>query len=344
MTAIDIVAPGVLAHVQDGGRVGALAQGIAPSGAQDFFALRLANLLVGNAPTPAPLSSRNPGTAGIEMTGRGATLRFHDDRVVAVTGAVADVTVNGHRRPRNAPVTVRDGDVLEIGSFTDGVRGYLAISGGIDVEPYLGSRATHLFAKLGGLEGRALEPGDRLPLGPADDGTAPLGFRASDEAATHSLERRRLRVILGPQDDLFTEESIAAFLSEDWELGALNSRMGFRFTGPTLTFLPRPDYVSRAAGTDPSNIVDDIIPIGGIQCPSGTEAIAMGVENPTVGGFAKIATVISADLGRLGQLSAGEKVRFVSVGVEQAEAILDDLLTTDHLVPVRAPAMERTPA
>lgn len=342
MTHLEIESPGILAHVQDGGRVGRLAQGIAPAGAQDFFALRLANLLVGNAPTPAPLSSRDPGAAGLEMTGQGVTVRFRDDRVVAVTGAVAEVTVNGHRRPRNAPMSVRAGDVLAVGVFTEGVRGYLAVSGGIDVEPYLGSRSTHLFAKLGGFEGRALQAGDSLPLG-VDHGAAPFGSRASDEASAHSLERTRLRVVLGPQTELFTEESVADFLDGEWELGALNSRMGFRFTGPALSFLPRPDYVARAAGADPSNIVDDIIPIGGIQCPSGAEAIVMGVENPTVGGFAKIATVISADLGRLGQLSAGERVRFVAVSIEQADEALDRLLETDHLVPVRAPVPERTP-
>ncbi|MDI2099092.1 biotin-dependent carboxyltransferase family protein [Ruicaihuangia caeni] len=329
---IEVLDAGILTHIQDGGRVGQLPQGIAPSGAQDYFSLRLANLLVGNAPTPAPLSSKDPGPAGLELTAKGPTLRFDTDAIVAVTGAPAEITLNGRRRPHNASFLVSAGDVLAIGAITGGMRSYLAVQGGIRNEPYIGSRSTHLFAQFGGIGGRALQAGDQLPLADEPLRYESVGSIVGEEAARYSLENHVLHVTAGPQDHLFTEESIDAFFGEPWTLGALNSRMGFRFAGPKLSFLPRPNYVAEAAGTDPSNIVDDIIPIGGIQCPSGSEAIVMGVENPTVGGFAKIATVISADLGRVGQLSPGDTVRFERVSTEQALELLAWQLHGDHIV------------
>lgn len=331
--SVEVLDPGILTHIQDGGRVGFLSTGVAPAGAQDFFSLRLANQLVGNKPTPPPLGAIDPGSAGLEMTAKGPVLRFSTDSVVAVTGGECLVTVDGARRPHGASFMIDAGSVLEIGVITEGMRAYLAIQGGIQTPPYLGSRSTHLFAGLGGVDGRALEAGATLPLAVtyAPDLTV-LGRILTDDAAGYSLARSVIRVIMGPQDHLFTVESVEAFLDQPWTLGELNSRMGFRFAGPKLEFLPRAAYIARAAGSDPSNIVDDIIPIGGIQCPSGVEAIVMGVENPTVGGFAKIATVISADLGKVGQLRAGDSIKFAQVSAEQAAEQLDWLVNGRHVI------------
>jgi allophanate hydrolase subunit 2 len=134
-----------------------------------------------------------------------------------------------------------------------------------------------------------------------------------------------LRVVLGPQDELFEPESIDAFLTARWQLKPSSDRMGCRFDGPALKFRPRNAALEEQAGGDPSNIVDDTIPVGGIQVPSGLEAIAMGVDGPSLGGYAKIATVISCDLCRLAQIRPGQHAVFRSVTVEQAVAAREEL-------------------
>ena len=131
-----------------------------------------------------------------------------------------------------------------------------------------------------------------------------------------------VRVVLGPQDHLFTPQSVETFLSTDWKLSPISDRMGCRYIGPKLDFLPRPDYLIEQAGSDPSNIVDDGTPLGGIQVPSGLEPIVMGADVPSFGGYAKIATVISSDIGIVGQGKPGDVVRFRAVGVVEADSVL----------------------
>src|SRR5262249_46169397 len=132
--------------------------------------------------------------------------------------------------------------------------------------------------------------------------------------------RRVVRVVLGPQHDLFRDDAIATFLGHDWRLSNTSDRMGCRFIGPKLEFKPRPDYLIGQAGSDPSNTVDDTIPVGGIQVPSGLEPIVLHVDGPSLGGYAKIATVISADLGQVGQLRPGEIAGFRAVSTGEAVA------------------------
>jgi allophanate hydrolase subunit 2 len=132
----------------------------------------------------------------------------------------------------------------------------------------------------------------------------------------------QVRVVLGPQDYLFQDDAIRTFLSYDWRLSNTSDRMGCRFIGPKLEFKPRPDYLIEQAGSDPSNIVDDTIPAGGIQVPSGLEPIVLHVDGPSLGGYAKIATVISTDLGRIGQTRPGEIVNFHAVSTDEAVAAL----------------------
>jgi allophanate hydrolase subunit 2 len=128
-------------------------------------------------------------------------------------------------------------------------------------------------------------------------------------------------VVLGPQDELFTPESVETFLNVDWKLSPISDRMGCRYIGPKLEFLPRPDYLIEQAGSDPSNIVDDGTPLGGIQVPSGLEPIVMGADVPSFGGYAKIATVVSSDIGVVGQGKPGDIVHFRAVNVAEAEEI-----------------------
>jgi antagonist of KipI len=317
---LEVIRHGVLTTVQDIGRPGYLADGIPPSGAFDTAALKLANLLVGNDPGDYLLTGDDPGAAGLEMTLRGPTLRALRDTVIAVTGADMPVTVNGEAAPNWAAVPVRAGDEIGVGAAQTGLRGYLAVAGGIDVPLVLGSRATNVRAGLGGVAGRPLKAGDRLSAGPGAKPATP-GRRIRPDRIPARTTPAELRVVLGPQDHLFTPDSMSTFLTADWKLSPTSDRMGCRFVGPALTFLPRPEHLTVQAGSDPSNIVDDAICIGSIQVPSGLEPIVMGVDGPSLGGYAKIATVISPDLCRLAQVRPGEPVRFRAVDPDEAHEL-----------------------
>jgi biotin-dependent carboxylase-like uncharacterized protein len=306
--------------VQDLGRPGYLRTGMPPSGAFDSFALRAGNRLVGNDPGDQYMVGRAPGDAGLEILLFGCRLQATEDHVIAITGA--DLTPTLNRQPVGMWQTVlmRAGDVLAFQAPRRGARAYVAIAGGIDVPPFLGSRATNVRAFVGGVEGRSLQKGDVLPIGAARRPMEALPGRMWPEGAYPRYQAPwDVRVVLGPQDHLFTPESVAAFLSVDWKISPTSDRMGYRFIGPQLEFLPRPAYLVEQAGADPSNIVDDGTPLGGIQVPSGLEPIVMGADMPSIGGYAKIGTVISSDIGVIGQGRPGEVVRFHAVSVSQAE-------------------------
>jgi biotin-dependent carboxylase-like uncharacterized protein len=321
---IDVVRPGLQTTIQDGGRPGYLARGIPPAGAQDYRSFAHASLLVGNPLPPPPLTPGDPGLAGLEFLAIGPTLVFNAETVIALTGGHVDATLDDEPVPTWTAVRVPAGAKLKVGKVGPGARGYLAVAGGIDVPTYLGSRATYVRGGQGGLEGRALRKGDRLRLGQADGAAIENGRTVRDELR-RDLETRpwSIRVVPGPQDHMFTDEGVETFFSAEWQLSPTSDRMGFRFIGPQLGLHERPDYMVRDAGSGPADIVDDITPVGGIQVPGGIEPIAMGVENPTAGGYAKIGTVISTDLGVLGQIRPMEPVRFASVDVEEALQIAE---------------------
>jgi biotin-dependent carboxylase-like uncharacterized protein len=315
---VTIVKAGPQTAVQDTGRPGYLMQGIPQAGPQDSLSLRLANLLVGNEPGPPPLSIGEAGDAGLEFVIIGPTLQFEADSVIAITGGETAPKLDGNDVPLNESFAVKAGARLVVGPVKRGLRGYIAFAGGIDVPPYLGSRATLLGIGLGGFEGRALRDGDRLTL---FDAAGIVGRQAPDSLRISLSEKAVLRVVMGPQDAMFDDASKEAFLTADWKMQPVSNRMGVRFSGPQLSFVDeRPSYLDRDGGANPSNIVDDIIPFGGIQCPSGAELIVMGVEHPTAGGYAKIATVISPDLSVVGQLRPGSLTNFHAVTPEQAVA------------------------
>lgn len=316
---MEIVKPGPLTSVQDGGRPGLLSKGIPPAGAQDAYCLRVANALVGNKVGPPPLSLGDPGDAGLEFLLQGPRVRFDGDVVVAITGAEVTPKLDGEPIPTWQAVEVPAGATLDVGMAKQGARGYLAVRGGIDVPPFLGSRSTYLVGAVGGHQGRPLAKGDRLAIGAAD-GRPParIGLSFPQEQRPSFESPQRIRVVHGPQAELFDDDSIELFFASEWTLSPVANRMGFRFTGPKLTFKERPDYLARDAGSNPSNIVDDVTPLGGIQAPDGAELILMGVEHPTAGGYAKIATVITADLGLAGQVRPGGTVVFEPVTVEEA--------------------------
>jgi urea carboxylase len=318
----EVLRPGPQTTVQDGGRPGYLSKGIPPSGPQDHASFALASRLVGNAPVPPPLSLGDPGDAGLEILFQGPKLAFLTDALIALTGAEFPMKIDGEPAPMWTAILVRAGSVLDVGSARRGLRGYLAIAGGIDVPQWLGSRATYIRGLQGGFEGRALRKGDRVSRRPMRPDVVGLeGARVPASAIPDLDAARRIRVVLGPQDHLVTERSLEEFLTADWQLTPSSDRMGFRLNGPVIEFRERPAYLVRDAGSLPSNIVLDVSPLGGIQVTAGPEAIIVGVDLPSIGGFAKPATVISADMSRIGQVRPGETIRFEPVDVDEAVRI-----------------------
>jgi antagonist of KipI len=294
-----VVEPGLLTTIQDLGRVGHQRVGVPPSGPMDRAAFVVANRLVGNP----------DGAAALECTIKGPRLEVRHAVVVAVTGAPMGFTVNGQEAPAWTAVGVRPGDVLGFQMATAGCRAYLAIAGGIDVPLALGSRATYLRGRLGGLGGRALQKGDAIPVGTSSDAaregrTVPPALRPAYPA------ERECRVILGPQDDRFTPEGIRAFLEGPYDVTPQADRMGYRLKGPAI---------AHARGHD---IVSDGIPLGGIQVPGEGQPIVLLADRQTTGGYTKIATVIGVDIGAIGQTRPGQRIRFRQVTLDEAHAAL----------------------
>ena len=322
---LEVIDGGLRTTVQDMGRRGGQALGIPPSGAQDGFALRIANLLVGNPPGGPLLIRDDPGTAGLEMTLGRLKLRALEDHVLALTGADTGATVDGESVPCWTSFVLREGQTLACGLARSGARAYLAIHGGIDVPFYRGSRATHVSGGFGGLEGRPLAPGDRLPVGAATAAVADLaGRRLRPDLIPRYAPPLQVRTVAGPEEHHFTADSVETFYTTAWKLNPKADRTGMRFIGPELSFKPgRPHYLIEDAGKDPSNIViDPGAPVGTVQVPSGVEPIVLCVDSPSIGGYARIAIVISTDMARVGQVRPFEETRFVRISHEDAVAAL----------------------
>ena len=322
---LEVIDGGLRTTVQDMGRRGGLALGIPPSGAQDGFALRIANLLVGNPPGGPLVVREGPGAAGLEMTLGRLKLRALRDHVLALAGADTGATVDGEPAQCWSSFVLREGQTLACGLAMSGARAYLAVRGGIDVPLYRGSRATHVSGGFGGLEGRPLAHGDRLPVGAAKAPVMELaGRRLRPDLVPRHAPPMQVRVVAGPEAHRFTEESVEAFYATAWKLNPKADRTGMRFIGPELSFKPgRPRYLNQDAGVDPSNIViDPGAPVGTVQVPSGVEPIVLCVDSPSIGGYARIAIVISTDMARVGQIRPFEETRFIPVSHEDAVAIL----------------------
>lgn len=301
--AIEIVNPGLASSVQDQGRPGYYEVGIPPSGAVDLYSALAANLLVGN----------EDGAALIETAYMGPELRFTAPAVVAVTGAVMPVMVGGRPAPQWESFDVAAGDVLSFGYLEQGARIYIAVSGGVDVPPVLGSRSTYALGAFGGFEGRVLKTGDVLPVGTG--GGRP--GRVVPEHLRPALSRELdVRVMLGLYDYRLTPAGLASLLDTTWTLTPVADRVGFRYGGGTLDWEERVQPFG--AGSDPSNIVDAGYPLGSIQVPGGVEPIILHRDAVSGGGYAMVATVISADLDLVGQSAPGTRTRFRPVSMEQA--------------------------
>ena len=283
---IEVVKPGLSTTVQDVGRLGFYNVGIPPSGALDQFSLIAANLLVGN----------DRGAAALECAYMGPELRFGEPGVVAVTGAELEPRVNGEAREPWSSFAVQAGDVLSFGHVKRGARMYIAVGGGIDVPVTLESRSTYVLGALGGFAGRPLAEGDELALGSASGATDRSVPERLRPAMPKELE---IRVVMGLYDHLLTDAGRATFFETEWTLTPVADRVGFRYKGEKLDLVKRKQPFG--AGSDPSNIVDSPYPIGSIQIPGGVEPIVLHRDAVSGGGYAMIATVISADMDTVAQ-------------------------------------------
>jgi len=304
---IEVVKPGLSTTVQDRGREGYYHVGVPPSGALDQFSSTAANLLVGN----------DADAAGLECTFLGPELRFAEAAVVAVCGADIEPRVDGEAQAAWTSFEVPEGATLGFGHVRAGARAYIAVAGGLDLPVALGSRSTYLLGGLGGLAGRALKAGDELLVGTAVGG-AEAGRSVPDPLRPALAKELEVRVVMGLYDHLLTDEGRRTFLDTTWTLTPVADRVGFRYRGAQLAMLEREQPFG--AGSDPSNIVDAPYPIGSIQVPGGVEPIVLHRDAVSGGGYAMIATVISADMDTVAQSAPGAQTRFVSVELDAAMA------------------------
>ena len=289
---------GILTTVQDEGRFGYQAYGVSTSGAMDSHAFHIANLLVGNKMTEGAL----------EMTFMGPTLTFTCDNIIAVTGGDLMPMLDGQPMPMYQAVLVRKGQKLQFGGARNGCRGYIAFAGGLEIPEVMGSKSTLLRNNLGGVKGRKLEKGDTIAF------TAPKTELSNMEnrkvpADVYPADEVVLRVVLGPQDDEFTERGIRSFV---WNSGVITDefdRMGCR--------IEREPIEHKGDG----NINTDGISLGSIQVPANGKPIIMLADRQSTGGYAKIGTVISVDLPKIAQSRPGQKVRFIQVSLELAQSL-----------------------
>lgn len=308
---LEILAPGPLTTVQDLGRYGFGCYGVPPSGAVDSFSMRAANLLAGNG----------EGEAVLEITLMGFRAMALRDLPIAIAGGDLAPRLNGEPLGMWRAQTLKAGDILSFGRPGSGCRAYLALAGGIDVEPVLGSRSTNLVSGFGGFGGRALRKGDRLLSNSPSPAKAESGLFLKEDRIPRYERNRVLRVLPGPHDRDFDPSTWRLFLESPFTVSTQSDRMGIRLSGAPLL---------RREGIEESIVSEGVVP-GAIQVPGDGQPIIILVESVT-GGYRKIATVISADLPLLGQLKPGDTVRFQETSREEAlealrrsEAVLESL-------------------
>lgn len=303
---ITVISPGLQTTVQDGGRIGYYEVGMPPSGAMDQYSYTVANLLVGN----------DESAAVLEITYMGPVLEFKSDTVIAITGGEIPPSVNGEAVAMWETIAIRAGDKLSFDFVKGGARVYLAVAGGIDVPLIMDSRATYTLCGIGGFEGRALQGNDQLQIGSMHEKQVKVGTRIADEFIPKFTKQHEIRVIMGLCSYRLTEESKERFFAIDWKVTPEANRVGYRFKGERLNFVEREQPFG--AGSNPSNVVDLGYPIGSIQVPDGVEPIALLNDAVTGGGYATVATIISADLNKMAQVKTGETVKFISVAINEA--------------------------
>jgi antagonist of KipI len=305
---------GFLTSVQDLGRTGFREFGVSLSGALDPFGMRVANMLVGN----------HEGEAGLEITFGGLQLHFQDERIVAWCGAEFDVWIGAAPLPAGHKALVRSGEELKFGRAQIGCRAWLAISGGIDVPPLLGSGSTDLRAEFGGFQGRTLRDGDAISLGEWP-GSSAFAKATADKATTAKVisswtaphdwvspakPNPILRFLRGMDWTRFNASTLQRLTSEPFTVSPDSDRMGVRLTGPEL---PRADNF---------DLLSEAVAPGTAQVPPSGQSILLLGDCQTIGGYPKIAHVITVDLGIAAQLRAGDRVCFSEVSLSDAHRLL----------------------
>jgi biotin-dependent carboxylase-like uncharacterized protein len=304
--AFEILESGLSTTVQDQGRIGYYRYGIPQGGSMDQYSASLGNRLVGNTPAEAVLECTYIGPKIVTVTAA----------VIAVTGAPVDVLVNGIPVPQFERIELGAGDELRFGVIQGGTKYFIAVHGGIDVPEVLGSRSTYPIGAIGGVNGRALAAGDIVPVGVGVENGLPLLERITEDDRPVFSRVVKVRVMLGLYDHNLSENGLDSLLNSEWTLTPVADRMGLRYSGPGVQWKEREQPFG--AGQDPSNIVDAGYAVGSIQIPGGTQPIILHRDAVSGGGYAMVATVISADMDLVARCAPGTKTRFVPVTMEQA--------------------------
>ena len=307
---VQVIKKGLETSVQDyPGRIGTLNLGFPPSGPMDSWSFRLANVLVQN----------EPGAAALECQFMGPTLKFNSDRIISITGANMSPKIDGTPVPLWESLEVKKDQILEMAFATVGARSYIAFSGGINTEPWLGSRSTFHKAGVGGIEGKAIQDGQVIPLNKSKS-VAGRKIKKNSIPVMSTNKKWSVEVVKGPNDDWVDEKGHKMFLNSDWKLQSKSDRTGYRLDGPKWTFAEKATHKGLEHGTFPSNIIDQGYPVGAINLAGQTPIILVN-DGPSMGGFIVPYTVPSASFWKLGQAKPGDNFNFVEISVEKAQTL-----------------------
>jgi len=313
---VQVIKKGLETSVQDyPGRIGTLNLGFPPSGPMDSWSFRLANVLVQN----------EPGAAALECQFMGPTLKFNSDRIIAITGANMSPKIDGAPVPLWESLEVKKDQILEMAFATVGARSYIAFSGGINTEPWLGSRSTFHKAGVGGIEGKAIQDGQVIPLNKSKS-VAGRKIKKNSIPVMSTNKKWSVEVVKGPNDDWVDEKGHKMFLNSDWKLQSKSDRTGYRLDGPKWTFAEKATRKGLEHGTFPSNIIDQGYPVGAINLAGQTPIILVN-DGPSMGGFIVPYTVPSASFWKLGQAKPGDNFNFVEISVEKAQTLRTEQTT-----------------
>ena len=307
---VEVINKGLETSIQDyPGRIGSLNQGFPSSGPMDSWSFRLANVLVEN----------NQDAAALECQFMGPYLKFNSNRIIAITGADMSPKLDGNSIPLWESIEVKANQVLEMEFATIGARSYIAFSGGIISEPWLGSRSTFHKAGVGGIEGKAIQEGQIIPLGKSNS-VAGRKIKKSSMPIMSTNKKWTIEIVRGPNDDWVDEKGHKMFLNSDWKLQSKSDRTGYRLDGPEWSFTEKATHKGLEHGSYPSNIIDQAYPVGAINLAGQTPIILVN-DGPSMGGFIVPYTVPSAAFWKLGQAKPGDSFNFIEVSIEEAQSL-----------------------
>ena len=300
MNLFRVIKPGLFTTIQDLGRFGYQKDGIVVGGAMDQFAVQIGNSLLGN----------KANTAVIEITMLGPELEILNDCIICITGADLSVTIDSEPVKMWKSIHVKKNQVISFGTRKSGMRAYLCVQNGINVNELLGSRSTYTRGNFGGFQGRSLQVDDVLEGIDLALKTEFLNLSVSEEFIPKYDINKQIRVVVGPEFDSFTDESIKDFFNSSFIIGNSSDRMGYKLEGTTLKHKKKADIVS------------DAINIGTIQVPKDGQPIILMSDRQTTGGYTRIGNVISCDLPLIAQRIPGQKITFEKISVETSQKIL----------------------